>query len=182
MWPRDVLYKASLGLFFNRRSVVEMHILKKTEDVFVGFTLLVATLLLFVNIVLRYFFDANTTWAEEFIRYAMIWIAFIGSSICFRKGIHVGVDLLMNSLGIKGKRVLSIYINILAITFMAFLVKFGFDLVLFSINSGQITPSLKIKTFWIYLAIPVGALLSILHIVLNTVQLIRNKTIVESEG
>ena len=158
-----------------------MQILRKTEDIFVGLTLLVATLLLFVNIVLRYFFAANTTWAEEFIRYAMIWIAFIGSSICFRRGIHVGVDLLMNSLGVKGKRVLTIYINILAVLFMGFLVKFGFDLVMFSINTGQITPSLKIKTFWIYLAIPVGAVLSILHIVVNTIQLLKEKDLVESE-
>ncbi|WP_035001749.1 TRAP transporter small permease [Bhargavaea cecembensis] len=150
-----------------------MHVLRKTEDIFVGVALAVATLLLFVNIVLRYFFDANTTWAEEFIRYAMIWIAFIGSSICFRKGIHVGVDLLMNSLKAKGRRMLQIYINILSILFMVLLVKFGIDLVIFSVNTGQITPSLKINMFWIYLAIPVGAALSILHLIIDTFQLFK---------
>ncbi|MFS0689372.1 TRAP transporter small permease [Sporosarcina sp. 179-K 8C2 HS] len=154
-----------------------MQILKKAEDAFVGITLLVATGLLFVNIILRYFFAANTTWAEEFIRYAMIWIAFIGSSICFRRGIHVGVDLLLNSLKAKGKRLLNVYINILAIIFMGFLVKFGVDLVMFSMSTGQITPSLKIKLYWIYLAIPLGAALSILHIAINTIQIIRNQNI-----
>lgn len=157
-----------------------MQILKKAEDAFVGITILVATGLLFVNIILRYFFAANTTWAEEFIRYAMIWIAFIGSSICFRRGIHVGVDLLLNSLKGKGKRLLHVYINLLAIVFMGFLVKFGVDLVMFSMSTGQITPSLKIKLYWIYLAIPIGAALSIFHIAVNTVQIIRNQNI-ESE-
>lgn len=158
-----------------------MRILNKIEDIFVGSALLAATLLLFVNIILRYFFSANTTWAEEFIRYAMIWIAFIGASICFRKGIHVGVDLLMNSLKLKGKRNLQIYINLASILFMAFLVKFGFDLVIFSINTGQITPSLKINMYWVYLAIPVGALLSILHLVIDTVNLFRNNRKLDSD-
>lgn len=154
-----------------------MAIFKKIEEFFIGSALLAATALLFVNIILRYFFSANTTWAEEFIRYAMIWITFIGASVCFRRGIHVGVDLLMNSLKRTGQKYLTVYINILSIIFMGFLVKFGVDLVLFSINTGQITPSLKINMYWIYLAIPVGATLSIIHLVLQTVQLIKNNSI-----
>lgn len=145
-----------------------MNILRKTEDIFVGTAILAATIVLFVNIILRYFFSANTSWAEEFIRYAMIWIAFIGSSICFRRGIHVGIDLLMNYFSGKGRIALQIYINLISIVFMAFLIKFGIDLVLFSVDTGQITPSLRIKTFWIYLAIPLGALLSLIHILHGT--------------
>lgn len=154
-----------------------MKTLKKVEDLFVGTAIMAATLLLFVNIVLRFFFDANTSWAEEFIRYAMIWITFIGASICFRKGIHVGVDLLMNSLPEKGKRVLQIYINILAGIFMILLIKYGFDLVSFSVSTGQISPSLQVKTFWIYLAIPLGAILSMVHLTVQTYNLIRKSEV-----
>ncbi|MTD30710.1 TRAP transporter small permease [Planomicrobium sp. YIM 101495] len=150
-----------------------MNILKKTEDIFVGSAILAATLVLFINIILRYFFSANTSWAEEFIRYAMIWIAFIGSAICFRRGIHVGVDLLINYFSGKGKVILQTIINVVSILFMALLVKYGIDLVLFSMNTGQITPSLEIKTFWIYLAIPLGAVLSIFHIVHRTYLMLR---------
>jgi len=154
-----------------------MKALKKVEDFFVGVSIIAATLVLFVNIILRFFFDANTSWAEEFIRYAMIWIAFIGSSICFRRGIHVGVDLLMNALSKKGKSFLQLYINIVAIVFMSFLIKYGFDLVLFSMNTGQISPSLQVKTFWIYLAIPVGAVLSIVHLLVQTYHLLRKSEV-----
>lgn len=154
-----------------------MKILKKVEDFFVGISILAATLVLFANIVLRFFFGANTSWAEEFIRYAMIWIAFIGSSICFRRGIHVGVDLLMNALSKKGKSFLQLYTNIIAIVFMGFLIKYGFDLVLFSMKTGQISPSLQIKTFWVYLAIPLGALLSIMHLVVQTYHLLRKSEV-----
>ncbi|TWT06564.1 TRAP transporter small permease [Planococcus sp. CPCC 101016] len=151
-----------------------MNILKKCEDFFVGSAILAATTVLFVNIILRYFFSANTSWAEEFIRYAMIWIAFIGSSICFRRGIHVGIDLLINYFSSKGSSLLQIYINLISLIFMFFLIKYGIDLVMFSMNSGQITPSLEIKTFWIYLAIPLGALLSVIHILHQTYLLLKN--------
>lgn len=156
-----------------------MNILKKSEDIFVGTAILAATIVLFVNIVLRYFFSANTSWAEEFIRYAMIWIAFIGSSICFRRGIHVGIDLLMNYFTGKGRVALQIYINLISLVFMFFLIKYGYDLVMFSVNTGQITPSLEIQTFWIYLAIPLGALLSVVHIVHQTYLLLRGRKLSE---
>ncbi|RNF39741.1 TRAP transporter small permease [Planococcus salinus] len=156
-----------------------MNILKKCEDIFVGSAILAATIVLFVNIILRYFFSANTSWAEEFIRYAMIWIAFIGSSICFRRGIHVGIDLLMNYFSGKGRTALQIYINLVSLVFMFFLIKYGYDLVMFSVSTGQITPSLEIQTFWIYLAIPLGALLSVIHIVHQTYLLLRNPKLSE---
>lgn len=152
-----------------------MKILKNTEEAFIGITMMAVTFVLFVNVVLRYFFNANTPWAEEFIRYAIIWITFIGSAICFRKGMHVGVDLLIDSLPDKGKRILRMIINVLAIILMIFLVKYGVDLVLFSIDTGQISPALQIKTYWVYLAIPLGALLSILHLVIESYHIVRNK-------
>lgn len=151
-----------------------MKILKYTEEAFVGISIISVTLVLSVNIVLRYFFSANTSWAEEFIRYMMIWITFIGSSICFRRSIHVGVDFLIDYLPPKGKKIMQLVINIAAIVFMIFLIKFGFDLVQFSIGTGQISPSLQIKTFWVYLAIPVGAILSLLHLSIQTYSMIRN--------
>ncbi|MEY8560796.1 TRAP transporter small permease [Jeotgalicoccus halotolerans] len=149
--------------------------LVKIEDYFVGIMIIIATCLLFTNIILRYFFNANTTWAEEFVRYSMIWITFIGMAICFRKGIHFSVDFLLNSLTGKGNRTLQIIINLISIFFISLLIFYGAEITLFNINSGQITPSLEIDIFWIYLAIPVGAGLSLIHIITNTILLFKNE-------
>ncbi|WP_237049367.1 TRAP transporter small permease [Lentibacillus amyloliquefaciens] len=155
-----------------------MKILHKIEEHFVGIGMIAATGILFMNIILRNLFSASTTWAEEFIRYAFIWITFIGLSICFRKGIHFGVDLLMNSLKAKEKKIiLQAFVNVASLVFMLFLLKFGLDIVFFSMETGQITPALQIKIYWIYLAIPTGAVLSIIHIVINMWQLFKNKEI-----
>lgn len=152
-----------------------MKIIRSTEEAFVGITLIIVTFVLFLNVILRYFFSANTTWAEEFIRYAIIWITFIGSAICFRKGKHVGVELLVDALPSKLSKILQVIINLLSIIFMIMLTKYGIDLVMFSFQTGQSAASLPVKMYWIYLAIPTGAILSLIHLFIDSYHLIRNK-------
>lgn len=105
----------------------------------------------------------------------MIWITFIGMAICFKKGIHFSVDILIKSLPDKGSRLLQIIINIISIVFMLLLIYYGMEITIFNYNSGQITPSLEIGIFWVYLAIPVGAALSLLHLILNTIEITKRE-------
>lgn len=146
---------------------------KATEGI-IGITLMIVTFLLFINIILRFFFSSGITWVEEFIRYGIIWITFIGSAVCFQRGSHVAVDLLLDFVPSKGKRLLSFIIHILAAIFMAFLIKYGIDLVNFSKSTGQLAPALQIEMSWIYLAIPVGAALSFIQIIIQIVLLFKN--------
>lgn len=152
-----------------------MKILTKVENTFIAVMIIASTSVLFINIVLRYFFDANTTWADEFVRYSMIWITFIGMAACFRHNIHFGVDLFINSISKARQKYVKVYINFACMLFTGLLVYFGFKLVIFSFQTGQITPSLQIETFWIYLSIPIGALLSLFHLIVNTLNIFNEK-------
>ncbi|KHF39465.1 TRAP transporter small permease [Halalkalibacter okhensis] len=147
---------------------------KRIEEGFVGISLLVVTIILFVNIVLRYGFSANTNWAEELIRYVMIWITFIGAAICFRRSMHVGIDFFIEFVSKKWRAIIAIYVNIASSLFMIFLLYYGIELVKFGMDSAQITPSLQIKMYIIYMAIPIGAALSLMHLVINTYHHIKN--------
>lgn len=160
-----------------------MKILAKFENTFLAVAIIASTSVLFINIILRYFFDANTTWADEFVRYSMIWIAFVGMAVCFRHDIHFGVDLFINSVSKYKQKYIKLYINFACMVFVILLLYFGFKLVMFSYQTGQITPSLQIETFWVYLSIPVGALLSLIHLLVNTVKLFtEHKEIYEAEA
>lgn len=152
-----------------------MGTLKKIEEGFVGLTMLAVVIMLTINVILRFFFSSGISWSEEFIRYGIIWITFIGSAICFRRGIHVGIDLLMESLGEKNKKILSLIINILSIILMLLLIKYGMDLVIFSVETGQLMGALQFKMYWVYIAIPVGALLSLIHLLIQTYGMIKIK-------
>lgn len=150
-----------------------MRILNKTTEGIIGIALMIVTFLLFINIILRFFFSSGITWAEEFIRYGIIWITFIGSSVCFQRGTHVAVDLLLDFVPAKGKKVLSFIIHVLAIIFMIFIIKYGIDLVNFSKSTGQLAAALQIEMYWVYMAIPFGAALSLIQIIFQLIMLFK---------
>jgi len=149
-----------------------MKVLNRIEEILLAGSLISVTLVLFINIILRYFFSANTTWAEEFIRYVMIWITFIGCAVCFSRKLHVGIDFFLEFAPRKLKESINFVVNFICIILMIFLIYYGFELVKFSFNSGQITPSLQMEMFWIYLAIPVGAVLSLIHLIFNVTDIL----------
>ena len=62
-----------------------MKLMNKIEENVIGIALLATTLIIFVNVIMRYFMNQSLTWAEEVVKYLMIWIAFIGGSTCFEK-------------------------------------------------------------------------------------------------
>jgi len=141
-----------------------MKFINKVEENLIGIGLLSAVLLVFANVILRYILKSSSTWIEEIVRYVIIWITFIGSAVCFRRMSHMGIDLIFSFIKGGVKKAVEIYIIVASIAFMAFLLKYGIDLFLFTRTTGQITPALGIKLYWIYIGIPFGAFLSLVEL------------------
>ncbi|MCG8484876.1 MAG: TRAP transporter small permease [Clostridia bacterium] len=150
-----------------------MKILAKIEETLIGILLLVATIVLFANVVLRTF-NHSTVWAEEFIRYAMIWITFIGSAICFRKNIHFGVDVILRIPSKLFVKVIKCLIIILSGLFSFYVLRYGIQLTLFAKEMGQIAPASQIQLYLIYMVLPIGAALSIIYLVRNLIYTIKD--------
>ena len=145
------------------------------ENLFCGLMILAVTIVLFVNVVLRYVFNASTSWSEEFIRYGFIWITFIGGAICVRQGSHVNVDLLANYLNKTGQKVLFLITSVIALVFIVWLGKLGLDTTIFNFETGQKSPGLSIPIFYVYIAIPLGCLLMVIHYIELLINVLRGK-------
>jgi len=65
-----------------------------------------------VQIVNRYMFGFSISWSEEFQRFAHIWLVFLAVGIGYRRGVHIGLDLLQNALKPAMARVLVFVIDI----------------------------------------------------------------------
>jgi C4-dicarboxylate transporter DctQ subunit len=133
------------------------------EENSIALLLLVTTAILFINVILRYFFKMSLFWVEEFIRYAMIWISFVGAAVCFRRGIHFGVDLILRVKSRFFVRAVRIVIETACFVFCGFLLKYSVDLVLFSREMGQISPAMRVPLWVIYIIIPLTSLLALLY-------------------
>ncbi len=132
-------------------------LLDRFEEAFCATALLFTALVLFLNVVLRYLFKASTSWAEELIRYLMIWITFIGGSLCARQGAHIRMDFLMTLLPRWTHRWIDGAIYAIAGVFCAAMTIYGIRLVAFTVAMGQMSPALKMPMWVPYLAIPLGS-------------------------
>jgi len=122
----------------------------------------VMAVLVFANVVSRYLFNFSIIWVEELTRYMMVWVGFIGSGLVLRFGAHIAVDVFQDLLPARAARALrALIVVILAVTFatMAWLgsryVAFAWD---------QETPVLNWNFGLVYLAIPIGSLLMLAHL------------------
>ena len=52
----------------------------------------VMTLVIFVQVVMRYVFKSPFVWAEEFSRYLLVWISCLGAAYGIRTGMHIAVQ------------------------------------------------------------------------------------------
>lgn len=121
----------------------------------IGGLLASASLILFANVVARYVFNWGVPWAEELVRYEIIWMVFIGGSVAVRKGIHIGIDILATVSPPKTQTVIHLVINAISLLFCVFLTVIGFDLISQTKMSGQVAPALQVPIWIVQMAIPI---------------------------
>ena len=123
--------------------------------------LLAMTLTVALQVICRYVLGAALTWSEEFSRYGLVWITFLGGSIAAKRGAHMGVEALVNALSAKMRKIVQL-LTLLAITGFLFVATVkGIELALFNMN--QHSPAMGVPMGAVYLAIPTGCLIMLVH-------------------
>jgi C4-dicarboxylate transporter DctQ subunit len=137
----------------------------RLEKAFLAGAIIVCSLLLFVNVVMRYVFLLPIYWAEEFVRYLMVWMIFIGASQVTLWGGHVAVDIVPRLLSKKGNAVLAFLVNVICILFCVLLAYLSIKQMMRVMRAGQISPALEIPMWIAYLSIPAGTILMLIRFV-----------------
>ena len=142
--------------------------MKKFEDYFLAVNrwtliliLAVMSVIIFTNVVLRYTTSQSIEWAEEVARHLMIWLTFIGCGPVLRYGGHIAIENLQDSLPTKGAQALRILIALLITGFCVFSIWFGLEYM--DRTQYQSTPATQISFAWIYLALPLGMGMTLIH-------------------
>ncbi len=126
--------------------------------------LAVAALIGLYQILSRFVFEQPAEWSEVSIRFALIWMVFLGIPLAFREGAMVSVDLLYRKSGPRVRRLLDTVILIASLALMITLLWFGADYAWRA--RFQTVPGIEALTMtWAYAAMPVGGVFSVLAIV-----------------
>lgn len=128
------------------------------------FLLATMSVIIFVNVVMRYATDASLEWAEEVARYLMIWLTFLGAGPVLRYGGHIAVENLQDALPGKVAVAVRVLVAALLLVFFCFMVWYGW--LYMQRTMHQMTPVTQIPFAWVYSAMPIGGLLLIAHYLL----------------
>jgi TRAP-type C4-dicarboxylate transport system permease small subunit len=107
----------------------------KSFEVLMFLMLLGMVALVFMNVILRYFFNSGITWSEELARYLFVWLIFIGAIGAMRDNAHLGVDTGIKRLKPRAQKIVYLLGQALVLVIMIMLAQGSFDLTMINLNA-----------------------------------------------
>lgn len=111
------------------------------------------TVIILMQVCLRYFFDAALPWPEELARFQMVWLTFLIAPYAYRMGSNVNMDVVVQVLPNSVRTVLSIIIHIMVI--MLSIACFNESLGMMDRGSRILATTMPFKMIWVYLVMPI---------------------------
>lgn len=134
---------------------------KNFEKWFLIISLVAMVLIIFMQVVLRWF-HAATVWAEELARYIMLYQVWIGASYAVREDAHIRITALIGKLTGNKRHVSETVVLTLWLIFALWLTVEGVQLVKEIAIMGQVSSAMRIPMTIPYASVPLGgALMSI---------------------
>jgi TRAP-type C4-dicarboxylate transport system permease small subunit len=135
------------------------------------------SIIIFIQVIMRYVFQSSLTWSEELARYLFVWIIYLTGSKAVKDGKHLTVDILPLFLKGKAQIILHIFSTVATLAFFVALLYAG-SLVLPSMMARpQFSPANHVNMIIPYLAPTVGTVLMTLRaivIIINDVKNLKN--------
>lgn len=128
----------------------------------------VQTLVVAAQIVYRYFLRSPLVWGEELARYLLVFISFFGGAVAMKAGVLANVDLLVNWLPGKLRKVVILAAQLSIILFLLVVTLYGYKLAVSPSALKQLSPAMRLPMYWVYAMIPVAGVVMILHAVVAT--------------
>jgi len=118
-----------------------------------------------INVVSRKFLHLSMSFLEEITTAMFILISLLGTAAAARKGAHLGLSIFTDLIPKKNQKYVTAFSTICAVFFSYFLIRYGIDMVISEVKSGQTTPSLGWPEWIFGLAIPVGGLMILIRFI-----------------
>ena len=122
----------------------------------------------FLQVLFRYVLHLPLFWTEEFARYCLVWASLLGAAVALKRGEHIAVTFFLDNFSKRAARALSRVAQISILLILTVMVWGGIKLVL--VTSAQISPALRIPMAIPYLALPMGSVIMLFHLISSIIQ------------
>lgn len=128
------------------------------------------------QIICRVFFNA-LSWSEEVARYLLVWSTFIGAGCVYKKGGHISVLIVQDLLPAGLRKAARVLVHILCGALFVLAAYYGFKYM--GRQGSQLSAALRIPMSLMYMAIPVGSIVMLVHAVNAILQIFVGKEVAE---
>ena len=118
--------------------------------------------------ILRWF-GGSLSWATEFSCYIFVWTTMLGSALASRHLMHIGVDILVNMMKGKVKKIVMIVANVIAMLVLILFVVSGVIYVVQQIPHSAITLPVSLAVF--YVSLPFCGLIMLYYTLVQTLEI-----------
>ena len=136
-----------------------MRWLEYFEEGLITFLMAAMTLLTFMQVIARYFFNYSFVWALEVTGVMFAWLIFVGMSYGVRVGAHIGVDAAVKLLGTGAARFVSSIAALLCIVYALIVAYGGYQYVYKIYTVGILMQDIPIQSWIPRVILPLGFLL-----------------------
>ena len=137
--------------------------LVKLINFFVGLLLTCMVIIVFCNVVFRYFLNASIAWSEEISRMLFIWLVFLGAIIAYVNSEHLGLDIIIKLFPEKTAQFLIILADTLVFTTLVIILVGGIEMTKDSFASGWVASAVPVPYGYVYLVVPISSALLLIE-------------------
>ena len=138
--------------------------IERTLDLLLGAAILVMVVSMVWQVIGRYVFSRAPGWSEELARFLMLWLTMLGAAAALRSGAHLSVTSLVDALPPRALAWALAFRDAALVGAAGLLAWYGF---LFArLNGAQESAALEIPMSVPYGALPVGAVLIVVLVLL----------------
>lgn len=137
----------------------------------------IMTILVFVQVVMRYVFSNSLSWSEELARFIFLWLSWIGASYAVKERSHFRVEMFADLLKGLPRRSFEYFVLIVWFVFSFVLTWLGTKLVLFLYDTGQTSAAMDIPMTIPYASVPVGCALMCVRLLVEMYKIYKGEPV-----
>ena len=119
----------------------------------------------------RYIFNNPSTVTEELVLICFVWMGLLGAAYLFGRQEHMAMTFLFDKLNEKNQTKVKVLYELIIMAFASLVLVFG-GWNMSQLSMGQLSSSLQIPMGYIYLALPLSGIITIIYNVLNIAEIV----------
>lgn len=147
------------------------------EEFFIIPLMFLMSIIIGIQVVMRYVFQNSLVWSEELSRYMFIWLIYFAVSYTARREKHIRIDAAINLYPKKLRPYIEILSELIVLGFSVFIAVTAVTVFHKITWSGQLSPAMRIPMQYVYAAPLVGFVLTAIRqvqCILRRIKAIKN--------